>query len=524
MEHETALQPGAPFGSYQIVRVLGRGAFGAVYEARRLPIDKPVALKVLHAQHAGNASIVRRFLQEAQAVAQMQHPHIVDTSDLGTVDGCPFLAMELLLGETLESRLRRSLSTRKTPLTLTEAADLLLPVVSAVAAVHAMDIVHRDLKPENIFLAQQRGVDCPKLLDFGIAKFHAPPDGSATATGTMLGSPLYMAPEQYRESRSVGPAADLWSLGVILYRLCTGVHPFRRGTYIDVYESVCNDVVTPPSRVQPSLPEAFDQVVMFCLVRDATRRIPSALRLGAALLPFASPAVQHNFRQEFAHHDDTLPPLPVVAPGPLVSSPPPAEATAAQGSPLGATSLGPMDVVVPPAPRRPYAMVLGGAALLGAIGLSLGTLYAHKASDRTGPAAVVTPLTPYALSVRVEPAHGTLRLDAEPPVVGALQRSLPRTGRPHRLTASAPGYVPSTVTFGDDDAVPPVLRLEASPVPTPPAVTQVLEAPRPAPLPVLPTTAPVIRAAGPRRTAPTRPPPRETPAPRPTRAGPIPSV
>lgn len=523
-EREPPLSAGSYFGSYQIVQVLGRGAFGAVYEARRLPINKPVALKVLHAKHADNPDIVRRFLNEARAVAQIQHPHIVDTSDLGMVGDCPFLAMEMLQGETLEARLRASLAARGVPLNPTEAADLLLPIVSAVAAVHALGVVHRDLKPENIFIAQVRGADCPKLLDFGIAKFHHAQDDSATATSAVLGSPLYMSPEQYRHSKGVGSSADLWSLGVILYRLCTGNHPFRRGTVIEVYESVCNDAIVPPSVLHPSLPKALDELVEQCLAKDVAHRFATAHALGAALLPFASSATQIAYRSEFADHTAAMPPAMQAAVyakdfGTGASSP----GTVGTGISHSSGSLGPINVSVAQPPRTTPTVVLGGLALCALVGLSIGTLYRRSASAER--AAATAPARDFSVSVHAEPAHASLSVDDGPASVGVLQRTLPRVGRVHLLTASASGYETARLTFHEDAPPSHVVRLRPSVVVAPTAAAE-------QPVRVAPPAATSIVDAPPEETerSPRRPPERQRPSSptpseshRPTR-GRIPSI
>lgn len=509
MEDEAALLPGMHFGSYQIVRPLGRGAFGSVYEALRLPIQKPVALKVLHARHGGNRKLTQRFLLEAHAVARIQHPHIADTSDLGEVDGIPYLAMELLQGDTLEARLRASLQQRHAPLSLTETADLMLPVLSALATVHALGIVHRDIKPENIFIARVRGADCPKLLDFGIAKFHNEQQGSLTETGSVLGSPRYMAPEQFRSTRAVTAVADLWSVGVTLYRLCTGHHPFRRGTYAEIFESVAYDTPTPPSSLRPELPAAFDAVIASCLQRDPTLRMPSAQALGMALLPFASLKAQTLFRAEFESHSPNLSAQPPTLPP---------SANTQDGS-----SIGPMLVstATPPSTRRgwrPFAVAVAvlGLLPLGAVGWrrhrAQPAASAPVATSRAAPA----PAAPDVVSiVRVVPDHASLRLDDGPPSIGTLLLHLPQRGQPHRIVASAPGYHTQTLSFTAGQALPATLELRSD-APT----AQVLA-------PAATTEAsPVPRAPSHRATSNVRPsarPPRPTPAVEPRRQA-IPSV
>ncbi|MBK6534088.1 MAG: serine/threonine protein kinase [Deltaproteobacteria bacterium] len=210
MTDSATLRAGSAFGRYTIQRVLGAGAFGAVYEATQQPLGKRVALKILHASQMHNMEALHRFTSEAEATAKLRHPHIVDVLDLGAHEGVPFIAMEYLEGESLGARLHREgrLSARA-------AVDLLLPVMSAVATVHDAAIVHRDLKPDNIFLAMVRpGKVQAKVLDFGIAKV-SEARHSLTRTGSMMGTVFYMSPRagagvarRRRAQRSVGARGD----------------------------------------------------------------------------------------------------------------------------------------------------------------------------------------------------------------------------------------------------------------------------------------------------------------------------
>ncbi len=189
--HRLDLQPGTMFGPYEVVRRIGEGAFGSVYEALRQPLKKRTALKVLHAEFIRHEEVLERFLREAEIVAQVEHPHIAGVFDVGVVEEQPFIAMEFLEGEDLAALLKR-----EGTLAVEPAVDLMLAVMSAVVTVHGKGIVHRDLKPDNIFLARQStGAMVPKLLDFGIAKV-SDAKKSLTLTNAVVGTPYYSPPSR----------------------------------------------------------------------------------------------------------------------------------------------------------------------------------------------------------------------------------------------------------------------------------------------------------------------------------------
>ena len=286
------LPPGTAFGSYEIVRLVGRGAFGSVYEALKMPLRRRVALKVLLSSFVRDQNIVGRFLREAEAAASLRHPNIVETFDVDVVDGLPIIAMEFLEGETLKARLLRTRS-----LDVTTTADLLVPVLSAVARVHEQGIVHRDLKPENIFLENRLGAVHPKVLDFGIAK--ADDSRNLSVMGARLGSPLYMSPEQHGGA-VVDLRTDLWALGAILFQCLTGQLPFPGSSLPQVYRAVTMDPTPSMRLLVPSIPPALEGAVRKALEKQPEQRWKSARELGAAVLPFASPMVQHAMHQDFS--------------------------------------------------------------------------------------------------------------------------------------------------------------------------------------------------------------------------------
>ncbi len=243
-------------GKYRIERILAAGGMGTVFAGIHEWTHRPVAVKVLNYEHARDPEIVRRFLQEARAAAQLKHENVVDVLDMGQEpDGSVYLVLELLEGETLKARMHGG------PLSIRETADVLGPIMRALATAHKKGVVHRDLKPDNIFLTYgESGQTIPKLLDFGIAKVGTG-QSSSTRTGTMVGTPHFMAPEQVRGERDVGPAADVWSMGVVLYACLSGKLPFDADSTAAVLAKVITERPTPLLAVAPELPAAVGALV-----------------------------------------------------------------------------------------------------------------------------------------------------------------------------------------------------------------------------------------------------------------------
>ena len=284
------LQTGDVFGGYEIVRQLGVGGFGAVYEAVRLGLRKRTALKVLHPELARDPDVLERFLREAQIVAQVEHPHIVAVFDVGVHDARPYIAMEYLDGQSLADRIDHG-----GPMSAADTVDLMLPVLSALATVHARGIVHRDLKPDNIYLARQpTGAVAPKLLDFGIAKVREA-GRPLTATNAIMGTPNYMSPEQARESRSIDAQSDQWSLAVIVFECLLGRCPIQGDNLLALLVAIANDPLPRLCDLSPGQPPALEAILLRAMDRDPTLRWSSVRAFGEALLPFASPAARAHW-------------------------------------------------------------------------------------------------------------------------------------------------------------------------------------------------------------------------------------
>ncbi|MDC3959159.1 protein kinase [Polyangium jinanense] len=262
------LEPGRIVGEYRIERKIGEGGFGAVYAAVHPVIGKSAAIKVLNPQYSHNPVMVSRFVAEARAVNQIRHRGIIDIFSFGKLeDGRQYYIMELLEGVTLEGYLRQRGRLRPS-----EALPILRQIARALDAAHAAGIAHRDLKPENVYLVfDEDGSVFPKLLDFGIAKLLGESQGHKTRTGTPMGTPLYMSPEQCR-GKQVDHRTDIYSFGVMTHAVLTGAPPFMGDDVMDV---LMQQVQTPPpalSSVCPDLPIGLDAPVLRMLAKDPTER------------------------------------------------------------------------------------------------------------------------------------------------------------------------------------------------------------------------------------------------------------
>jgi eukaryotic-like serine/threonine-protein kinase len=267
-------------GNYRVTGLLGRGGMGTVYRAEHPDIGRHVAIKVVSAQFSIHPAVMARFKAEALSVNRIGHPNIIDISDFGSLaDGRPYFVMELLEGEDLGHRLQRSGT-----LAPETAAPILRETLDALAAAHAENIIHRDLKPDNIFLARRRGSEIVKLLDFGIAKLRTEGNTGATADGTLLGTPLYMSPEQSMGRMSeIGPPSDLYSMGVILYQVFTGVTPFTYQNFGELLVAHAHEAPPPPTSKNPAMDARLEPIILRCLAKKPGERYGSAEALRAEL-------------------------------------------------------------------------------------------------------------------------------------------------------------------------------------------------------------------------------------------------
>jgi serine/threonine protein kinase len=286
--------PGLPaVPGYEVLSVLGHGGMGVVYQARQVRLGRVVALKmILAGGHAGAAALAR-FQAEAEAVARLQHPGIVQIHETGVHDGLPYFSLEFCPGGSLDRKLQG------TPLPPPAAARLTELLARAMQAAHDQNVLHRDLKPANVFLLPARDGDgiaiadpsgqtahyLPKIGDFGLAKkLEADPADGLTQPGAVMGTPSYMAPEQAGGKVSaLGPATDVYALGAILYDLLTGRPPFRSATVAETLRQVIHDEPVPPSRLNPGIPRDLETIALKCLQKEPGKRYGSARELAEDL-------------------------------------------------------------------------------------------------------------------------------------------------------------------------------------------------------------------------------------------------
>jgi serine/threonine protein kinase len=259
---------------YRIVKLLGQGGMGLVYQAEDTRLNRPVALKVMHTALTAQPAARERSLREARAVAAVRNDHVVTIYEVGEADGAPFLAMELLRGRTLEESLHSGPAPQ-----VGEVVRLGREIATGLAVAHECGLVHRDIKPANIWLEEPGGK--VRILDFGLAR---PVDAAAglTRTGDVLGTPSYMAPEQAR-GKPVDARCDLFSLGVVLYQLVTGQLPFQGDSLTAVLMAVASETPRPIAELNPAIPPALADLVMRLLAKDPAERPASAREVAAEL-------------------------------------------------------------------------------------------------------------------------------------------------------------------------------------------------------------------------------------------------
>lgn len=280
----TEVRPGDLLaGKYRIERVLGRGGMGVVVAAIHETLDERVALKFLLPEALQSREAAERFLREARAAVKIRSEHVARVTDVGTLEsGAPYMVMEYLDGVDLARYVENT-----GPLAVEEALEYVLQACEALAEAHSLGIVHRDLKPANLFRIQRAdGTPSVKLLDFGISKISSP-DASITRTSSMMGSPLYMAPEQMTSAKNVDARADIWALGIILYELLTGDVPFGGETIPELCAKILTEAPQPLRARRPDVTPELERVILRCLEKDRERRYGSVADLAQELRPFA---------------------------------------------------------------------------------------------------------------------------------------------------------------------------------------------------------------------------------------------
>lgn len=344
-------------GKYRVESVLGRGGMGYVVAARHAILG-PCAIKLLHPAFANHAEVVARFVREAQAAQRIQSEHVVRVSDVGVIEttSTPFMVMEFLQGEDLAATLKS-----RGRLSLEDAVAYLLQACEALAEAHAEGIVHRDLKPSNLFLTTRRdGTPFVKLLDFGISKVSSTTgEGTSNLTRTsgVMGTVLYMSPEQLQRPKEVDARSDIWALGVILFELLTGRVPFLGDDMPNTVVKVMLE--EPPSlrSMRDDLPPALEAVVARCLAKNREHRFPHVADFASALAPFATRHALASIERISGV---------AVASGQRLSGAPPIEVVRLDAQPISPSALasGQMPVIErPAAPPWPTSQTTGSSAV-----------------------------------------------------------------------------------------------------------------------------------------------------------------
>jgi protein kinase-like protein len=298
MSESFELPAGTVLGAYRLVRRIGVGGMGAVYEAEHRELRKRVALKTPYTEAGLSPEGRARFVQEGKTVSRIRHPHVVDITDVGEIDDIAYLVMEYLEGETLADLIRR-----EGPLDTQLIADILVPVAAALHEAHSLGIVHRDMKPENIFLTHSvHGHLHPKVLDFGISKVVGDV-GSPRLTGTnaILGTPSYVSPEQLESAHSTTPMSDQYSLGVVIYEASTGENPFAGYTSLmSMMNAVVKGLYRRPLEVNPLVDDRLARIALRAMSVSPPSRYRSMAELGAELLALASIDTRNTWGRHLA--------------------------------------------------------------------------------------------------------------------------------------------------------------------------------------------------------------------------------
>ena len=450
-------------GKYRVVKLVGRGGMGAVYEAENIALGKSVALKFIDVESAKNADGIQRFIREARAASTIESAHIIQVFDVGELeDGRPYIVMELLRGENLGERLHRL-----GRLSVAEALHIGVQVLHGLRRAHDAGIIHRDLKPENVFLVETD--DDPmfaKIVDFGISKITRQSKtlepGTLTQEGVVLGTPFYMAPEQAQALPDLDGRADLWSLGAILYECLAGQRPFTGDTYEQVIIAICTKSAEDLRRLAPDVPPPVVDAIMQALTRDREDRFTSAKAFLGALHASAPELV----RAALPSYDLTTDRRAISGKSDHPSGP----RTGVSWSSAGER---PADVATaaPEQSQKKHVKlaVVGGTTALLAFALTVGVISrlrppteASNATPNNIVPSNVAPSAALAASVRIESnvPNAIVVVDGTANPDGLL---LGMPGETHEVRVAAPGFDPEqrTVTIQKDVSV---VRFELAPV------------------------------------------------------------
>jgi len=429
---------------YRVERVLGAGGMGIVVSARHIELGTRVALKLMQPKLATDPESVLRFQREARAAVRMKGEHVARVTDVGRLENdVPYMVMEFLAGRDLGQMVGE-----RGPLPIADAVGYVLQAAEGIAEAHSLGIIHRDLKPQNLFLTRRPdGTPLVKVLDFGLVKaLEGGGMGAVALTQTMsvMGSPVYMSPEQMRSPKEVGTPTDIWSLGVCLYELLLGTVPFDGTTAFEVCAKVLNEAPRPPHEARADVPAALSAAILRCLEKDPKRRCVDVAELATALEPFGLPGsrgASERIRAILLAADvrmDSAPPPrgpnPSTAPSTAIG--PTAETVVSPGRPVDTRTVATIDS----GGRTERFAALGGVLAVIALLLVVGTFFALRGSpDRVVTAAPAPPQEPLPPVVAVAPpaTSSVVFADASPPPTASARPS----GRP-----AAPPPAPAHAT------------------------------------------------------------------------------
>lgn len=390
-------QPGSLLAErYRLIRMIGEGGMGVVFEAQNTFTERKVAIKWLNASAASNPEASKRMVREALNTCRVRHPNVIDIYDVIREGDSIFLVMELLEGEPLQDLLLRG------GVPLHQLVALLIPAMRGVAEAHRHKVIHRDVHPANIFLARQPNQEqpVPKVLDFGISKMIGEGTPSLTRSGTTMGTPLYMSYEQLCNASDVDERTDVYSFGVILYEALTGRPPFEAESFPELAVKIATMSPVPPKQLRPDIPTALEQLVAWAMQRDREQRLESMDAFIRELSPFAS---EHAFRAQMTDPERAL---PAVA----------ARSERASGAPSHTPRTPSHPALAPTHELRitpPVSVVEAAPSLV------------HAA--RSPGAAVGAPAAPWSAVPSIVPA-------AQAPVANPVQTPAPVTSKPARAT------------------------------------------------------------------------------------------
>jgi len=394
-------------GKYRVDRVLGAGGMGMVVAATHLQLDEKIAIKFLLPEALRNPEAVARFGREAKAAVKIRGEHVARVIDVGTFEnGAPYMVMEHLDGRDLSALIHDH-----GPLSPTDAVDAVLQACEALAEAHALGIVHRDLKPANLFMVRRPdGTPSVKVLDFGISKLTAAgSEHSMTKTSAVMGSPLYMSPEQMTASRHVDARTDIWAIGVVLYELLTGRVPFSAETLPEI----CGLILTaaPPAirDFSPAVPDGLQNVVRRCLEKDRERRFANVSELAHALSPFGSRATSRSVERiaRILGSSSVLDAIPLSGPAPTPANfGPSTQSNWGQTRPNRSSAMSLLAaagalIVLLLGAGAAFLLLRGRAEVLPALAASSQPVLADAIPSASAPAIVVPPSVPGAASAAV---------------------------------------------------------------------------------------------------------------------------